>query len=105
MTEKRSDYRKKIKHKKSKTFFTTIKSAFDSGAENVDVNPEFTRSTADKQQVDDHETPVDQPRLRSTDEQTQVEEDKGRKLKQKLNRAILLVLVLLILVLIALFHL
>lgn len=119
MTEKRSDYRKKIKQKKSKRFFDTIKSAFDDDDE-VDVNPEFTRDTEDQvvPQVNrENQGEHDSQRVQSNqnaklknaknvrEKQILSSEDKGLRLKRKLNHAILIVFVLIILVLLALFHL
>lgn len=103
MTEKRSDYRKKIKHKKNKQFLNSIKTAFEDNA--VDVNPAFIREK-------EKDSPVSEPIKRSISRQygkmqdtNQPFEETGLRLKRKLNRAILIVLVLIILVLFALFHL
>lgn len=124
MTEKRSDYRKKIKQKKSKRFFDTIKSAFADSDDEVDVNPEFTRDAED--QVHTEEPPQVNRKKQKERENQYIQsnqnaklknaenvrekqilsgEDKGLRLKRKLNHAILLVSVLIILVLLALFHL
>lgn len=110
MTEKRSDYRKKLKHKKQKNFLNTIKSAFDGEDEDVDVNPEFTREVNDVTQKGEYQEKrqaIHNSDVLKKQTQPQLEQnaDKGLRLKKKLNRAILLVLVLIILVLLALFHL
>lgn len=103
MTEKRSDYRKKLKHKKNKQFLNSIKTAFEDNA--VDVNPAFIRER-------EKDSPVNGPIKRGTSRQygkqqdtKQPFEEKGLRLKRKLNRAILIVLFLIVLVLFALFHL
>lgn len=120
MTEKRSDYRKKNKHKKNKGFFNTIKSAFDGNDEEVDVNPEFTRSENDgasNVQQPNRENRREKRRKQgnfsqktanshiSPNDRALISEQKGLRLKKKLNRAIFIMLVLIILVLLALFHL
>ena len=112
MTEKRSDYRKKLKHKKSKNFLNTIKSAFDDSDDEVDVNPDFTRDENEVVESNDfaNDRVKDQeqaPRREENKSQSQLttSQEKALKLKGKLNRAILLVAVLIILVLLALFHL
>lgn len=119
MTEKRSDYRKKIKHKNKKGFFATIKSAF-AGEDKVDVNPDFTRSendTTSNFQQPSRENTREKQRNQgafnkktatshvASDERALNREQKSLRLKKKLNRAILIMLVLIILVLLALFHL
>ena len=111
MTEKRSDYRKKLKHKKSKNFLNTIKSAFDDSDDEVDVNPDFTRDDEVVESNDFANERVKKqeqtPRREESKSQSQLitSQEKALKLKGKLNRAILLVAVLIILVLLALFHL
>lgn len=117
MTEKRSDYRKKIKHKNKKGFFATIKSAFAGNDDEVDVNPEFTRSEDEKVQQSVNEgkrrkqrnQPVNDAKTVSShgskEDRASLSEQKSLRLKKKLNRAILIMFVLIILVLLALFHL
>ena len=111
MTEKRSDYRKKLKHNKSKNFLNTIKSAFDDSDDEVDVNPDFTRDDEAVESNDFANERVKKqeqtPRREESKSQSQLttSQEKALKLKGKLNRAILLVAVLIILVLLALFHL
>ena len=112
MTEKRSDYRKKLKHKKSKNFLNTIKSAFDDSDEEVDVNPDFTRDDDEVVQANDFKNArvkkreqVSRREESKSQSQLTTSQEKALKLKSKLNRAIFLVAVLIILVLLALFHL
>lgn len=112
MTEKRSDYRKKLKHKKSKNFLNTIKSAFDDSDEEVDVNPDFTRDDDEVVQANDFKNArvkkrEQVPRREEEKSQSQLttSQEKALKLKGKLNRAIIIVSILIILVLLALFHL
>ena len=112
MTEKRSDYRKKLKHKKSKNFLNTIKSAFDDSDEEVDVNPDFTRDDDEVVQANDFKKArvkkrEQVPRREEEKSQSQLttSQEKALKLKGKLNRAIIIVSILIILVLLALFHL
>lgn len=119
MTEKRSDYRKKNKHKKNKGFFNTIKSAFDGNDEEVDVNPEFKRTENDEINIQQsnrenmretkrNEGTFNQKNANShisPNDQALSSEQKGLRLKKKLNRAIFIMLVLIVLVLLALFHL
>ena len=112
MTEKRSDYRKKLKHKKSKNFLNTIKSAFDDSDEEVDVNPDFTRDDDEIVQTNDFKNDGVKkqeqfPRREEDKSQSELttSQEKALKLKGKLNRAIMIVTALIILVLLALFHL
>ena len=112
MTEKRSDYRKKLKHKKSKNFLNTIKSAFDDSDEEVDVNPDFTRDDDEVVQANDFKNArvkkreqVPSREEEKSQSQLTTSQEKALKLKGKLNRAIIIVSILIILVLLALFHL
>ena len=112
MTEKRSDYRKKLKHKKSKNFLNTIKSAFDDSDDEVDVNPDFTRDDDEAVESNDFanervKKQEQTPRREESKSQSQLttSQEKALKLKGKLNRAIIIVAILIILVLLALFHL
>ncbi|WP_223901835.1 hypothetical protein [Lactobacillus laiwuensis] len=112
MTEKRSDYRKKLKHKKSKNFLNTIKSAFDDSDEEVDVNPDFTRDDDEVVQANDFKNArvkkreqVSRREEEKSQSQLTTSQEKALKLKGKLNRAIIIVSILIILVLLALFHL
>ncbi|WP_338206510.1 hypothetical protein [Lactobacillus juensis] len=112
MTEKRSDYRKKLKHKKSKNFLNTIKSAFDDSEEEVDVNPDFTRDDDEIVKTNDFKNDgvkkqEQAPRREEDKSQSQLttSQEKALKLKGKLNRAIMIVTALIVLVLLALFHL
>ncbi|RMC25115.1 MULTISPECIES: hypothetical protein [unclassified Lactobacillus] len=103
MTEKRSDYRKKIKHKKNKQFLNSIKTAFEDNE--VDVNPAFTRETEKDSSVSESVGRRESQQYSRTQDINQLSEEKGLRLKRKLNHAILIVLTLIILVLFALFHL
>ncbi|UZN41508.1 hypothetical protein LDX54_06985 [Lactobacillus sp. IBH004] len=112
MTEKRSDYRKKLKKQKSKNILNTIKSAFDDNDAEVDVNPDFTRNKDEFIQPNESsnkraKTQEQTPRREKNKSQSQptTSQDKALRLKGKLNRAILIVSILIILVLLALFHL
>lgn len=110
MTEKRSDYRKKLKRQRGKKVLNSIKSAFDDSDEEVDVNPEFTRDadevvhTNEQVNAETSEKKRNSPN-RESKSQSPTSQEKALKLKGKLNRAILIVAVLIILVLFALFHL
>lgn len=124
MTEKRSEYRKKAKHQKNRGFLNTIKSAFDDDNQEVDVNPEFTRTDQDNVQINqqresegrkrrneqgnrdaDQEKKEDSSFKREAHNQSLSSQDKALRLKKKLNHAIIIVFVLIVLVLLALFHL
>lgn len=114
MTEKRSDYRKKLKRKKSKNILNTIKSAFDDNDDGVDVIPDFTRNddeviqpneSSNKSAKTQEQTPRREKNKSQSQSQPSTSQDKALRLKGKLNRAILIVSILIILVLLALFHL
>jgi len=108
MTEKRSDYRKKLKRKKGKNILNTIRSAFDDDEE-VDVNPDFTRD--ENEVIQSNETLSSRregerhSKIAQKQSQSGASADKALKLKGKLNRAIVIVTLLIVLVLLALFHL
>lgn len=109
MTEKRSQYRKK--HQKD-SLSRLLKRAKTNSDDEVDVNPEFTRSTQEANRV---RTPIAEDNGvgeklpgRSTQKQlslNQARENKISRLKKRLNLAILVVSLLLILVFVALFNL
>ncbi|RHW50436.1 hypothetical protein [Lactobacillus bombicola] len=105
MTEKRSDYQKKIKNQKSNVIFDSVKSAFNNDEDVVDVNPDFMRSTQfNSKRVNNSHQKREQRQSNNAQEYLK-KEDKALKLKNKLNLAIFIVLVLIVLVLLALFHL
>ncbi|BAQ57400.1 hypothetical protein [Lactobacillus acetotolerans] len=103
MTEKRSDYRKKHTKKKRGHVFDKFKSAFnDDEQEDVDVNSDFQRNPEDARPLrEDNEENLQ----RSEVDDKVPSEDKGLRLKKRLDRAILIVFILIVLVLLALFHL
>lgn len=106
MTEKRSDYRKR-QHKKS--IFDKVKTAFSD--EQEDENIAASSELRDENQTDSSHRKLDgdgKPDLRdlnTEDIEKTPSEEKGLRLKKRLNRTILLLIVLIILVLLALFHL
>ncbi|WEV71531.1 hypothetical protein OZY43_03780 [Lactobacillus sp. ESL0785] len=102
MTEKRSDYRKKIKHKQERDFLHTIKSAF-AGDDQVDVNPDFKREPAEANKVNQQRKQREHSKQSKTN--VLMPDERAVKLKKKLNHAIILTIGLIILVLLALFHL
>ncbi len=121
MTEKRSDYQRKIKHKKNNGLINSIKAAFESDDnDGVDVNPDFTRdqsennSSVQSPREEQRREHVRGFKLRKAKEQADrgakteqqlSSEQKGLRLKRKLNTAIIILIILIGLVLFALFHL
>lgn len=104
MTQKRSDYRKKQAHARSKGIWQKIEAAFtdDKQEQNLDVDPAFRR----QEDPPRHSLAGDgEPTFSAPVADSKPSVDKGLRLKKRLNRAILIVLVLIILVLLALFHL
>lgn len=109
MAEKRSQYRKE--HQKD-SLSRLLNRAKTPSHEEVDVNPEFMRSS---QEVNRRETPITEEKEistkipgRSTQKQLSLNEERENKinrLKKRLNLAILVVSLLLILVFVALFNL
>lgn len=111
MTEKRSDYRKR-QQKNHKSVFDKVKNAFsdnDNQEEDIDVNPDFKRETEEQDLVRRSLDGDGEPDLQTIDAEEDIKktpkEEKGLRLKKRLNRTILLLVVLIILVLVALFHL
>ncbi|WEV40594.1 hypothetical protein [Lactobacillus sp. ESL0681] len=104
MTEKRSDYRKKVKQQKNKKVLHKIKSAFNDEAE-LDVNADFKRDPVTDQTTQQKRTSQEKQTPPATTSKKEGVADKGLRLKRRLNQAILIVLVLIVLVLLALFHL
>lgn len=112
MTEKRSDYRKRQQQNK-KGVFEKVKDAFnDNQEEDLDVNPDFKN---DSENQEESPSPIrrslkgdgepDLQDLNAEDTRKLTSEEKGLKLKKRLNQTILILVVLIILVLVALFHL
>lgn len=102
MTEKRSAYRKQRSH--SHKWWRQIKSAFSDQDEQdnpLPVNPDFKRQRQQNQAV----APKDKPLSFAEKDRQETADEKGLKLKQRLDRAILVVALLIVLVLWALFHL
>lgn len=102
MTEKRSDYRRRRgrKHKG----WHNLKAAFsdqNDPQEPVAVNPDFQRSEREKHAA---EQKAELSPINLTNS-SQVPNEKGLRLKKRLNRAIIIVALLIVLVLWALFNL
>lgn len=111
MTEKRSDYRKR-QQKNHKSVFDKVKTAFsdDDQEENLDVNPDFVKDQEEQEEPIRRKLEGDgEPDLQTVDAEEDIKkitsEEKGLRLKKRLNRTILILIVLIILVLVALFHL
>lgn len=108
MTEKRSDYRKR---QQKQSIFDKVKTAFsdEQENENIDVSSEFEKKDENQPDLSRRKLAGDgKPDLRdlnTEDIEKTPSEEKGLRLKKRLNRTILLLIVLIILVLLALFHL
>lgn len=110
MTEKRSDYRKR-QQKDHRNIFDKVKKAFsEDQEEKVDHNSDLENTSFEQEEPVRRSLDGDgEPDLFTEDVEEDVRkeasEEKGLKLKKRLNRAILILIVLIILVLLALFHL
>ena len=114
MTEKRSQYRKRQKQDNLSRLLNraTKDQVIEDNNEDLNVNPEFTRSQQEKRRTDNNINSADHERINSLGRSTQKQitskeerEYKVNRLKKRLNLAILIVILLLILVFVALFNL
>ncbi|MGQ5709132.1 hypothetical protein [Lactobacillus sp. PSON] len=108
MTEKRSDYRKKQRQSRA-SIFDRIKSAFiDDPDSDFNLNDNANKkeeSATPKRRSLEGNGKADEPTTNFTFDKKQIQNEKGLKLKKRLNQTIVVLIVLIILVLLALFHL
>ena len=113
MTEKRSQYRKRQKQDNLSRLLNraTKDQVIEDNNEDLNVNPEFTRSQQEKRRTANINS-ANNERINSLGRATQKQitskeerEYKVNRLKKRLNLAILIVILLLVLVFVALFNL